>query len=97
MSLIPESELSGFARLLGYRLARWEPDRAEVVLELGPIRLPPGEAISEESRKAAQLAFGNEAHARSPISFSQSCSVIVVTPSSAAFFAFDPASAPMTT
>ena len=35
MSLIPESELSGFARLLGYRLARWEPDRAEVVLELG--------------------------------------------------------------
>jgi uncharacterized protein (TIGR00369 family) len=36
MSLIPEHELSGFARLLGYRLARWEPDRAEVVLELGP-------------------------------------------------------------
>ena len=36
MSLIPEHELSGFARLLGYRLARWEPDLAEVVLELGP-------------------------------------------------------------
>jgi uncharacterized protein (TIGR00369 family) len=36
MSLIPESELSGYARLIGYRLARWEPDFAEVVLELGP-------------------------------------------------------------
>jgi uncharacterized protein (TIGR00369 family) len=35
MSLIPEKELSGYARLIGYRLARWEPDFAEVVLELG--------------------------------------------------------------
>ena len=36
MSLIPESELSGYARLIGYRLTRWEPDYAEIVLELGP-------------------------------------------------------------
>lgn len=36
MSLIPENELSGYARLLGYRLVRWEPDFAEVVLDLGP-------------------------------------------------------------
>jgi uncharacterized protein (TIGR00369 family) len=35
MSLIPESELSGYARLIGYRLLRWEPDFAEIVLELG--------------------------------------------------------------
>jgi uncharacterized protein (TIGR00369 family) len=35
MSLIPDSELSGFARLIGYRLVRWELDYAEVVLELG--------------------------------------------------------------
>ena len=42
MSLIPESELSGFARLLGYRLARWELDVAEVVLELGPQHLNRG-------------------------------------------------------
>ncbi|MDF2764696.1 MAG: protein involved in aromatic compounds catabolism [Rhodospirillales bacterium] len=35
MSLIPESELSGYARLIGYRLSRWEPDFAEIVLELG--------------------------------------------------------------
>ena len=36
MSLIPESELSGFAKLIGYRLVRWEPDFAEILLELGP-------------------------------------------------------------
>jgi uncharacterized protein (TIGR00369 family) len=36
MSLIPESELSGYARLIGYRLTRWEPDFAEIALELGP-------------------------------------------------------------
>ena len=42
MSLIPESELSGFARLLGYRLARWELDFAEVVLDLGPQHLNRG-------------------------------------------------------
>ena len=42
MSLIPESELSGFARLLGYRLARWERDLAEVVIDLGPQHLNRG-------------------------------------------------------
>ena len=36
MSLIPESELSGYAKLIGYRLVRWEPDFAEIVLDLGP-------------------------------------------------------------
>jgi uncharacterized protein (TIGR00369 family) len=35
MSLIPDSELSGYAKLIGYRLTRWEPDYAEIVLELG--------------------------------------------------------------
>jgi uncharacterized protein (TIGR00369 family) len=35
MSLIPDSELSGYARLIGYRLTRWEPDFAEIALELG--------------------------------------------------------------
>ena len=35
MSLIPDTELSGYARLVGYRLVRWEPDYAEVILELG--------------------------------------------------------------
>ncbi len=35
MSLIPDHELSGYSRLIGYRLVRWEPDLAEIVLELG--------------------------------------------------------------
>jgi uncharacterized protein (TIGR00369 family) len=42
MNLVPESELSGFARLIGYRLVRWEPDYAEVVLELGSQHLNRG-------------------------------------------------------
>lgn len=42
MSLIPDSELSGFARLIGYRLVRWELDYAEVVLELGSQHLNRG-------------------------------------------------------
>ncbi len=36
MSLIPEGELSGYARLIGHRLVRWEPDYAEMILDLGP-------------------------------------------------------------
>ena len=42
MTLIPESELSGFARLIGYRLMRWELDYAEVVLEIGSQHLNRG-------------------------------------------------------
>jgi len=42
LTLIPESELSGFARLIGYRLVRWELDYAEVAMELGSQHLNRG-------------------------------------------------------